>query len=276
MWFLLSIIAAFFYASLWLFTRASKGIPSSVVTTLQFVIGPVLLLTCWNTPFPWSEPIWYWYLLISFCIVPPFSLALNFASQRIEVTLIKPLSGLSSLSAVLLPVLLFHQTIAVTGILGVAIGTLGLLILYHAKWHVWKTPYPWIVLCTMLIFGVNAAIVSQTLQIFPHPILLCFISHTGIFLFAFVGSLKQWKKISWSRNQIVLMIVLSCVTLLQEFATNIALGLTHAGYVVSVKRTSIIIASMAGYFFFHERSIKLPRLLAATSLVVGGVVMLLI
>ncbi len=276
MWFPLSLAAAVLYSSVWLLARLSKGIPSSMVTALQFVFGPLVLVSLiGTTPLPWSEPIWYWYLLVTFLGVPPLSIALNYASQRIEVTLINPLSGLSSLTAVLLPMLAFQQKLPLTGLIGIGIGTLGLLILYHAKWHVWKTPYPWIALCAVLMWGVNAAVVAETLSVFPHPILLVGISHSAIFLFALLSSLRHWRRVEWTESRIFLMLALMSVTFLQEFATNLSLSLAPASYAISVKRTSIIIASIASYFLLHERSIKLPRLVMSTCLVAAGVVMLL-
>lgn len=277
MWFFLSIIAAFLYASLWLFACASKGMSSGVVTVLQFSLGPVVLLaSMWHLHFPWHEPVWYAYLLISFFANPPLSWALNYASQRIEVSLIKPLSGLSSLSAALVPVLVFGETLSMSGVAGMIVGTAGLLLLYHAKWHVWKTPYPWIVLLTVLVFGVNAAVVGAALKVFPHPIVMSGIACTANCLFALFYTRGKWKEISWTPFMILLMAGFALATLGQDFATNIALQLAPAGYVISVKRTSIIIASVGGYLLFRERTIKLPRLLAATTLVVAGVILLLV
>ncbi len=275
-WFFLSLFAAFTYSFVWLLVRATKGLPSSVVTTIQFIVGPILLFfSIGSVTFPWSEPVWYWYLLSS-CIIPPLSVALNYCSQRTDVTLIKPLSGLSSISATLLPIFLFHTSFPLTGLLGVAIGTIGFFILYHARWDSWKKPYPWIVLITMLVFGINAAIVGMTLAVFPHPFILCFVSHALICLFSLGSSVRHWKGISWNIRYIGVLAALATVTILQEFATNAALTMAPAGYMISVKRTSIIFASLGGYFFFQERSIPLRRLLTATIIVVAGVALLLV
>ena len=45
MWFPYALLAAFFYALLWTLGRASRGMPTSVVTAVQFCLGPLLLLS---------------------------------------------------------------------------------------------------------------------------------------------------------------------------------------------------------------------------------------
>jgi drug/metabolite transporter (DMT)-like permease len=277
MWFALSILSAFLYASLWLFARASKGLPTSVVTAFQFVPGPIMLiLLSTKIHFPWTEPRWYLFLITALVIVPPFSWALNFASQRIEVTLIKPLSALSSISAVLFGMILAHQTFSLNAILGILISTAGLMLIYHARWTVWKKPYPWIALASVLVFGFNATVAGYLFQVFPHPLTVSAVALTGGFIPPMLASMRHHKRMTWNRKTITLLLSFAAATIAQELTTDYALVLAPAAYVLSVKRTSIIMASAAGYFFFHEKDIPLKKLILATVIVVTGLAILLI
>lgn len=276
MWFLLSILAAIFYASLWLFARASKGMPSSIVTAFQFLPGPIMLLILsTRIHFPWALPQWYLFLLTTFIIVPPFSWAMNFASQRIEVTLIKPLSALSSISAILFGVILAHQAFSLRSILGILVSTCGLLLIYHARWSVWKKPFPWIVLASVLMFGFNAVIVGMLLAVFPHPLTVSATSLTGGFVLSAFSGMRRRKHMTWNARNLALLLCFAAACAAQELFTSYALVLAPAALVLSVKRTSIIMASVAGYFLFREKDIPLKHLLRATSVVVVGLVLMM-
>jgi len=274
-WFWLALLAAVFYASLWLFARASKGMPSSLVTAIQFSPGPVLLAaTAHSVDFPWHEPSWYVFLVSQFVIIAPLAWALNHVSQRIEVTLIKPLSGISSISALIFGSLAFGEHFSSAAIFGIAVSTAGLLLLYHARWSVWKSPYPWIVLLAVIFFGVNATLMGHVLSYWHHPVVMSGLAMTSSCIFALFHAVRSYKHMVWTPQRVKLMVSFTAAMLAQELSTQYALALAPGALVVSVKRTSIIMAAAAGYWLFHERDIPLRKLLLSTILVCCGVLLL--
>lgn len=64
---------------------------------------------------------------------------------------------------------------------------------------------------------------------------------------------------------------MALVLLVQDLSTLYALTLGPSAYVIAVKRTSVLIVAVLGYFFLHERDQSLMRLLLASGLVVSGV-----
>lgn len=277
MWFLISLLAAVFYASLWLFARASRGMPSSIVTVIQF--SPGLALLAWSIPtvdFPWDMKGWYAFLALQFLILPPLVWAMNFASQRIEVTLIKPLSSLSSISAAITGIVLFGEHLSPWAIMGILVSTAGLLLLYHARWNVWKSPYPWIVLTGVAFFGLNAAFMGYILSVWPHPIAMSGLAMSSICIFAMIQAIRSHKHMRWTKRRIQLLASFAFANLTQELMTQWALLLAPASLVISVKRSSIILAAVAGYFLLHEREIPLKKLLVATLLTTAGIALLIL
>lgn len=276
MWFALSLLSAVFYASLWLFARASRGMPSSIVTAIQFSPGPVILaLSLPGTALPWDQPSWLVYLASQFLIIPPFAWAMNHVSQRVEVTVIKPLSSISSISAAFAGIAFFGDQFSPLSLAGIAIGTMGLLLLYHARWNVWRTPYPWIVLASVLAFGVNAALMGHVLSYWKHPIAMAGLAMTSTFLFTTIPALSQRASAVWTQKRVLLMLSFVAAMIAQELSTMYAFALApSAAYVVSVKRTSIIMAALAGYLLFNERETPLPRLILSAGLTSAGVAVL--
>lgn len=277
MWFFLSLLSAVFYAAYWVVLRASNGIPSSLVTVAGFISGPVLLAYSWpNAVIPWSHPLWWVFLFWMIILNPFFSWTFTFASQRTPLSIAKPLSSLTSISAMFTGVLAFDQNLPSIGILGILVGVAGLFLLYHGRWEAWRKPHPWMVLLCVLSFGINTSITAEALKICPNPLLLIGIGWTPTFLVCLLGmvSKKSWQRLS--QRQWTLLAVLTSVMIVQEIASVNALFFAPAPYVVTVKRFSILLTSIIGYFWFKERDIPLPRLVLAVCIVIAGAVMLVL
>ena len=277
MWFLYAFLAAVFYALLWIFGRASRGIPNGVVTSMQFIAGPFLLLFISATvDYPWDAWWWRAYLIFPFLINPFVSRMLTAAVHGTEVTLVKPLFGLSSFVTLLVAALFFGEEFSSGGILGVILTTIGLFVLYHERWNAWRERGPWMVLAGAIIFGANAAIVAAVLHLFPEPWALIGLSMTASLIVNAVVSLRTWKNVEWSSRTLFIVLSMATVLLVQEYFTAAALLAGPSAYVVSVKRTSVLITAILGYLFLRERDQSLPRLLLASGLVVAGIATLLV
>jgi drug/metabolite transporter (DMT)-like permease len=275
MWFPFALLSAVFYSMLWVLARMSKGLPSSVVTWIQFVYGPILLLVASRyVDFPWSETWWWIYLTIPFLFLPAYAWAMTYALHKTEVTLLQPLFGLSSIATLLVASMFFGEVIPVYGIVGILIITFGLLSLYHGRWEVWKSIGPWITLGGAFLFGANAAIIGGVLQKFPHVFALSGIAITGHFIFCSIPAVPKLKQVVWSKRTIWIFIGLGVAMIGQDLATLYALTLGPFSYVISVKRASMLLTAVVGYIFLHERDQSLWRLLISSVLVVIGVMML--
>jgi drug/metabolite transporter (DMT)-like permease len=275
MWFPFALLSAFFYALLWTLGRASRGMPTSVVTAMQFIAGPFLLLSVTQTiDYPWGEWWWKAYLFLPLFFLPLTFFAMTSALHATQVTLVKPLFGLSSIATLIVASSFFGEEVTRLGVLGIAFITLGLFVLYHGRWHAWREAGPWMVLLGAIIFGTNAAILAAVLKKFPHVLAIAAIIFTGSFVWNLVFSLREWGRMRWSRKHVIILLglILSCTG--QDLVTMYAFTLGPSPYVIAVKRTSVLMTAFLGYVFLHERDQSLLRLLLSASLVVLGVIAL--
>lgn len=271
MWLLYSLIAAVFYAALWVLARASRGLPPSIVLAAQFAPSILLVYFWWPAaPLPWHEPLWIIFILTACFFMPNTSWLMTYAGQRSDIGVIKPLSGLSSITALLAGTFLFGETIPYVGLFGVVIVALGLLLLYHGRMHHWRSASPWIVLSCVLVFGVVGALFRAVLQFYPEPVFI-----TGIFLLPSgiiwcIRSLWTVRSVTLTPQHWLILGLFAVAAIVQEVATFIALGMAPAAYMYTVKRTSIIIASLIGYYWFQEKEVPLWRLIAGSVIVISG------
>lgn len=245
------------------------------MTAVQFVFAPFLLFYVVRTvDFPWEYGWWWLYLVIPFLILPFAFWASTYAVHRTEVTVVKPLIGISGVAALVVGVSFFGEEISMRGIGGVVLIVGGLFALYHGRWESWKERGPWIIFICAFIFGATAACEAAVLSRFPHPLVISAMILTGSLCVSFVPAISSYKRIPLNRKSLLILFALPIVSVLQIVLSVYALMYGPSGYVMSVKRTSILLTAVIGYAFLKERDQSLPRLLVASGLVVGGVVML--
>lgn len=272
MWFLPALLAAVFYALLWVLGRMSRGMPTRVVTSIQFLLGPFLLLfVAQKVDYPWGEGWWRIYLVLPFLILPLTSWAMTHALHATQVTLVKPLFGLSSIATLLVSFLFFGEEVTWWGAGGILLITLGLFTLYHEQWKVWSKAGPWTVLMGAIIYGTNAAILGAVLARFPHVLAIGALVMTGGFTVNTLIAGTSWREMQWSRRNILILCSLILALAGQDLLTLAALTLGPSSYVIAVKRTSVLFTAVLGYAFLHERDQSLSRLLLSAGLVVLGV-----
>ena len=198
------------------------------------------------------------------------------ALHTTEVTLVKPLFGVSSIVALLVAALFFGGPVSLWGVLGILLVTAGLFCLYRDRWGNWRCAGPWMVLAGAIVFGANAAIVAVVLARFPHVLAISALFMTGSFLLNFIPAVPLLGQVPWSWRNILILIAMAIVVVVQDLATLQALTLGPSAYVIAVKRTSVLIVAFLGYFFLHERDQSLMRLLLASGCVVLGVATLML
>jgi drug/metabolite transporter (DMT)-like permease len=275
MWLVLSFGSAICYAAIWLLARGSRGIPPAIVASLQGATGPVVLaIGLLASPPPWKEPWLLPYLVLPFILMPLTFWGLTVAAQRTDVTIIKPLSALSTLATLAVAVGIFGGSFPALGLLGIAIITGGLLLLYHGRWQEWRSPYPWLTLPCIAMLGINAAIIRELLIVFPHPFIFSGFNLTGAFLLNGMIAGKDWGRTHFDRKTILFLLIFALFVLGQDFGTIFALLFAPAPYVIAIKRTSILLATVGAYIFFQERETKLPRLVFSCIIVIVGVSLL--
>jgi len=275
MWFPLALGSAILYGSMWLFARGSKGMPSGVVTAMTSAWAPFLLIYfTMNNDFPWHQTWWWYYTIWAFLIIPVLLKLLTIACQRTQVTVVNPLSSLSTFATLLTSALIFAKSFETIHIAGMFVITFGLFVLYHGNWNAWKKPWPWIVLFGVLLLGANVAIIKEVLIRFPEPLMIIAFVGTGNFIHNSILAGKTWTNMRWDKNVIIFLVSFALVNLTQDIMTLLAVSLGPAPHVVAVKRTSILFAAIGGYFIFKEKDQSLIRLMVSCGIVVGGVILL--
>ncbi len=275
MWFPLALLSAISFSLLWVLTRVSRAIPSGIVTAVQFLPGPLLLLwTSRSVDFPWGNSTWSLYLLFLFVLMPVMQGVLTYAVHSMELTLLKPLFGLSSLATLLTSVLLFHEQVSLWGVFGIFLIAVGLLLLYSGRWIIWMRSAPWLTLLAALIFGINAAIAKNVVMQFPHILAIASLGMTASLMVNGLPAIQKVREVQWSRRTILLLIGIFLAFISQDLLSLTALTLGPSSYVIAVKRTSVLLTALLGYVFLHERDQSLPRLLFSSSFVVMGVIAL--
>jgi hypothetical protein len=275
MWLFLSLLSSIGFAAMFLLARGSKGIPATVVTTAYALWGPVVLLySIREVSFPWSETWWQIFLPLPLLIMPLALLALTMASQRTPVTIMKPLSAFSPLAALFFSIAAYGAVFPPLGIAGIFTVTLGLLVLYHGRWKAWKEPWPWVAVLGMIILGINASVTREVLLRFPEPLAVVGLAATGTFCINAILSVPYWKKTTFSLNTVLLLCFFVGIDFLQSFATIAALELAPSAYVIAVKRTSILLASIGAFYIFNEKDQPLWQIALSCAIVIVGVTML--
>jgi uncharacterized membrane protein len=272
MWFPLALLSAVLYACMWLFARGSRGMPTAFVTAAASMWAPPMLVwTLFNVDYPWGDPLWQRYLVLPFFLIPITLLGLTLAGQRTEVSIIKPLSALSTVAALCASVLLFGAEFRLAHTIGIAVITVGLLLLYHGRWESWRTPWPWIAFVGVLVLGANAAVAREVLVIFREPLALITLAATGSFCVNGALAIRERRVIKIASRDVVFLFAFAATNLAQDLLTFTALTMGPAPHVIAVKRTSILFAAFMSYFIFRDRDQPLWRLMAASGVVVIGV-----
>lgn len=276
MWFPLALGSAVLYSSMWLFARGSKGLPSSVVTALNCCWGPILLLFFLPTvEFPWTQWWWYGYLIFPWVLLPLSAWILTHACQRIDVTVINPLSAISTIATLLTASVLFSKSFEQIHIIGILIITAGLMFLYHNRWHAWKSTWMWLSILAVIFMGVNASLLKEVIGLFPNPIAVLAIGETGSFVFlSSISARKDWKQVKWSKKNILFVSAFSSIVLIQAILIFFALAVGPAPHVIAIKRTSILLTAIGGYFIFKENNQSLIRLTLSCVIVIAGAILI--
>ena len=277
MWFVFALLSAIFYSFLWILARMSRGMPTAVVASFQFIAGPIILIYALRTvDIPWGEWWWQLFLICPVILLPLAMWLLTAAVHRTEVTLIKPLTALSSIVTLIVAHSFFSESVTLIGVLGILIITGGLFFLYHGRWSAWKTSGPWLCLAGTFILGVNVACLGAVLSRFPSVITLMGFEFASVFFLNGIAAGKSWAGNWWSRRNVIILLLMACVVVIQDIFTLNALILGPSPYVVAIKRTSVLMTAVIGYVFLRERDQSISRLIIACSLVVCGVILLTI
>ena len=255
----------------------SRGMPSRVVTSLQFAIGPILFIFFVpDVNFPWNESWWQVYLIFSFILTPLALCALTYAVHITPVTAVQPLSAISCFSTLMIGSLILGESFSSYGVVGVLIITCGLLILYHGRWDMWRKSGPWIALVASLVLGANLAIAKFVLFRFPHIFAVMALVLTAFFVMNAIFAGRSWKSLKLTKFNVLILCGMMIAVAVDNFGIFSALALGPSAYVVAIKRSSILLTAFIGYVFLKERDQSLSRLLVASGIVVVGVVMLTI
>jgi len=133
----------------------------------------------------------------------------------------------------------------------------------------------WLSILAVIFMGANASVLKEVIEVFPHPIAILAIGETGAFIFlTSLSARKDWKTIRWTKRNILLVSTFSTIVFVQAILIFFALALGPAPHIIAIKRTSILLAALGGYFIFKENNQSLIRLVMSCVVVVAGAILI--
>ncbi len=199
-----------------------------------------------------------------------------------------PLLNLSPIITVLIALMIVGEMPSWVGLIGILITIIGLYILNIEKVSKKNICHPFVsifknkgtryMLTVTFIWGIGAAIDKSAVlasDVLTYILLAYFFNLFWMFWILlikdrkdFLTNIKQVFKYNFWGATLIGIISL-CVI---YFQFN-AIALTYAAYVITIKRTSVILSVIAGYLFFREKKHFATALVGAIIMVVGVVLL---
>lgn len=199
------------------------------------------------------------------------------AIQASELSIISPLSGISPVLVLLSSSLIVGEFPSVLGLIGIMATTVGL---YLLKIHevssglaepfraVFREPGAKYMLGMLLIYALAAPIDKIGVEA-SSPIFYTFTLHIAQIMFLtplMINNNSDFRK-AIPENKIHLAAI-GGLSGLASIAQMTALSYTLVAYVISIKRSGIIISVLAGHFIFNEDNLR-ERLIGASVIFLG-------
>lgn len=200
--------------------------------------------------------------------VPAGVLATVFYMKAIkasDLSIISPLSGISPVLVLLSSSLIVGEFPSVFGLIGVMATTVGIYVLkIHEASSGFSEPFRAVLrepgakfmIAMLLIYAVTAPVDKIGVEA-SSPILYTFLLHIG--QLALLTPIMMYKNRDWKRsihrNRKEIMAI-GGLSGLSSIAQMTALTYTLVVYVISIKRSGILLSVLAGHFIYKEENIK--------------------
>ena len=267
MWYLISLISGFFFATADAFSKKESMRTHAIVLAwvreayaLPFLL-PLLLLI----EIPQLDRT-FW-VAIALCVVMDLVTTILYmrAIQIAPLSLTIPYLGLTPIFLLIIPTLVLGETLSIIGIAGVILISLGIYVLQldRAKYGLFEpwlaifknrgSLYMFIIACSYAVTSTLAKLAIQhSSPIFMAVIyfVLLSIGFTPFVLIVSKGKFKPFVQQPYSYIKIGLAMAIMIIT---HFT---AINMIQVAYMISIKRTSLLFAIFYGLWWFKEGNMR--------------------
>lgn len=277
-WFVFAFLAALFSALMAVFKKKSlKDVDEYFVGwswrffTVLFLI-PLLLFT----KFEFGDKFWI-ALLIGGSLNAINTIIIVKAIKESDISITMPMISFTPLFILILSPLIINELPSFTGLIGVLLIVLGayflkikeikkgLLVPFKS---LFKEKGPRLMLLAAFIWSITS-IYDKIGTLNSSPILWSFLMN--LFIVGLISPIMLYKsknKISLLKTKFYYLIPIGLFGAAMAVSQMTAVSIGIVSYVISIKRTSILLSVLFGFFVFKEKNIK-PRLMGAIIMILG-------
>ncbi len=280
MWYLISILSGFFFASAdALSKKEAVRTPAIVLAWVrEFYAMPFLLLLLFFIDIPELKPGFWGAILICVAIDLVTTFLYMRAIQIAPLSLTVPYLGLSPIFLLLIPTIVLGERLTGVGIAGVILVSIGTYTLQidRAKYGIFE---PWLAIfrnrgslymfCVAILYSVTATY-GKVAIIKSSPLFMTIVYFSllaaGFTLIVLFTERKHYRTLfeyPFQKLSIGLAMALMAIT---HFT---AIGMIQVAYMISIKRLSLLFAIIYGALLFKESNLK-ERLLGGLFIIAGA------
>jgi len=278
LWLILAISAAFFESMKDVFSKFSlKKIDEWVVAwALSFIAAVCLFPVIFFAKIPPLGNQFWIALLIAGSLSAAATVIYMKALKSSDLSLSIPMLAFTPLFLLLSsPILLgeFPNFLGLTGVLLIVVGSYTLNIKEKHKGYLApfkaliKEKGPMLMLCVAFIWSIGSNFDKIGVKN-SSPVFWSFASNAFVGIVMIPIMLYKAKNINKIPSRVKLLFPIGLFKGITSLFQMIAINLTLVAYVISIKRTSIIISVLLGFLIFREKNIK-ERLAGAAIMIVG-------
>jgi len=280
MWYLISILSGFFFASAdALSKREAQRTPAIVLAWVrEFYALPFLLPLLFFIEIPELEPgFWSAMAILVFLDIITTFLYMR-AIQIAPLSLTIPYLGLTPIFLLLVPVIVLGETLSLIGIAGIILVSVGTYMLQidRAKYGLFE---PWLaifknrgslyMLIVAMLYSITATY-GKLAIIKSSPLFMTIIYFALLALsFTIILMVTQLRKMKILFEHPIPKLSIGLAMALMAVTHFTAIGMIQVAYMISIKRLSLLFAIIYGAVLFKEKNIK-ERLLGGMIILAGA------
>lgn len=288
LWIPLSLACAFTLATSDALTKkALEGNDVYLIAWLRlFFTFPVVLAAQFFVPLPRLDAVFFKTFLVALPLeVVSFVLYMK-ALQISPLSLTLPFLALTPIFLIVVPTIILGEKVSAHGAAGIiliAVGSYTLNVkdlkkgLFEPIKAITKERGAVYMIIVALIYSITAALAKKVIE-HSSGIFSAFVYNAALLIsltpYVFFRCRLQLKCYSTASNYVRATILPGVFDGISLITGMIALGIANVAYMISIKRFSLLIGVLYGYFLFKESGIR-ERLLGATLMLAGFVLIVL-
>ncbi|MBN2601848.1 MAG: DMT family transporter [Candidatus Marinimicrobia bacterium] len=280
MWYLISILSGFFFASAdALSKKESQRTPAIILAWVrEFYALPFLLLLLFFIRIPELQPGFWQAMIICVAIDLITTFLYMRAIQIAPLSLTVPYLGLSPIFLLLIPTIVLGERLTGIGIVGVILVSIGTYTLQidRVKYGLFE---PWLAIfknrgslymfCVAILYSVTATY-GKVAIMKSSPLFMTIIYFSllaiGFTLIVLFTERKQYRTLY---EYPVQKLGIGLAMALMAITHFTAIGMIQVAYMISIKRLSLLFAIVYGALLFKETNLK-ERLLGGLFIIAGA------